>query len=203
MSRKQVRDDLERFHDYSIYLPSRTIYMGSEEHHIEHGDSGTDGAMAERTAKNLHILDSISAEPINVVMNNIGGDEYECFAIIDAIRQCRSKVIITVMGHAMSAGSLILQAADERVMAPLAVQMMHYGTWGCIDHSKTFQKWAREGKRIDEWMEQFYLDRIHLKHPAFTLKKLKSMLDHDTFLTAEESVALGLCDRVLESRVKE
>lgn len=198
MAKKHVRDDLERFHDYSIYLPNRTIYMGSEEHHIEHGESGTDGAMAERTVKNLHILDSLSSEPIHIIMNNIGGDEYSCFAIIDAIRQCKSNVTVTAMGHAMSAGSLILQAADERVMAPLAVQMMHYGTWGCVDHSKTFQKWAREGKRIDEWMEQYYLARIHEKNPKFSITKLKQMLDHDTFLTAEESLALGLCDAITE-----
>lgn len=202
MAKRHVRDDLERFHDYSIYLPNRTIYMGSEEISIEHGESGTDGAMAERTVKNLHILDSISNEPIHIIMNNIGGDEYACFAIIDAIRQCKSKVTVTAMGHAMSAGSLILQAADERIMAPLAVQMIHYGTWGCVDHSKTFQKWAREGMRIDKWMEQYYLARIQEKNPKFSLAKLKQMLDHDTFLTAEESLVLGLCDSIIELPVR-
>lgn len=196
--RKHIRDDLDRFHDYGIYLPTRTIFMGSEEHHIEHGESGTDGAMVERTVKNLHILDSVEDSPINIIMNNIGGDEYSCFAIIDAIKQCRSHVAITALGHAMSAGSLILQAADERIMGPLAVQMIHYGTWGCNDHSKTFQKWAREGKRIDTWMEEYYLQRIQEKNPKFQLRRLKDMLDHDTFLTANESLELGLCDRIQE-----
>lgn len=197
MSKRHTRDDIDKFHDYSIYLPTRTIYMGSEENHITEGESGTDGAMAERTVKNLHILDTVSDAPIKIVMNNLGGDEYACFAIIDAIRQCRSHVAITAMGHAMSAGSLILQAADKRIMGPLAVQMLHYGTWACNDHSKTFQKWAREGKRIDEWMEQYYLAKIHEKHPSFSLAKLRAMLDHDTFLTAQESVELGLCDEIV------
>ncbi len=73
---KHVRDDLDRFHDYSIYIPTRTIYMGSEEHDLVEGESGTDGAMAERVIKNLHILDSIAEAPIQILMNNIGGDEY-------------------------------------------------------------------------------------------------------------------------------
>lgn len=192
---KKLKEDLERFHDYGIFVPTRTIYIGSEENHIEHGESGTDGAMAERTIKNLHLLDQTS-EPINIVMNNLGGDEYACFAIIDAIKRCQSHVVITAMGHAMSAGSLILQAADERVMSPLAVQMIHYGSWSCSDHAKTFDRWADENKRINKWMDAYYLEKIREKHEKFSLARLQKMLDHDTFLTAEESVELGLADRV-------
>lgn len=197
MSKRHTRDDLDRFHDYSIYLPTRTIYMGSEQFDITEGESGTDGQMAERIIKNLHLLDNISDDPIKIIMNNLGGDEYACFAMIDAIKQCRSHVEITAMGHAMSAGSLILQAADKRVMGPLAVQMIHYGTWGCTDHAKTFSKWSKENDRINHWMEQYYLEKIREKQPKFALSKLRNMLDHDTFLTAQESVDLGLCDEVL------
>lgn len=188
---------MDKFHDYSLYVPSRTVYVGSEEHNLEHGESGCDGAMAERLIKNLAILESINKEPITIVMNNVGGDEYHCFAMIDAIQACESHVKIVVLGHAMSCGSLILQAADERIMGQHAVQMIHYGTWGSNDHSKTFQKWAMEGRRIDEWMEAWYLAKIRDKHANFQPKKLKEMLDHDTFLTAEESVELGLADKIL------
>lgn len=200
---KQVRDDIEKFHDYSIYLPKRTIYMGSEEHHIEHGESGTDGAMAERVIKNLHILDTLNNEPILVLMNNIGGDEYHGFAIYDAIKQCKSHVTIKVCGHAMSMGSIILQAADERIMMPTSRLMIHYGTWGIHDHAKTTQKWAKEGQKIDDWMEQMYMEKIRERQPEFKLKKLQEYLDHDTFLTAKETVDLGLADKVDGEQMKE
>jgi ATP-dependent Clp protease protease subunit len=131
-------------------------------------------------------------------MNNIGGDEYHGFAIYDAIKNCKSIVTVKVFGHAMSMGSIILQAADERIMSPTSRQMIHYGTWGVHDHAKTAQKWAKEGEKIDTWMENMYLARIQEKNPAFNIKKLKNMLDHDTFLTPEESVELGLCDSILE-----
>jgi len=197
MSRRPSRDDLDRFHDYNIYLPTRTIYMGSEFYDPNDGESGTDGAMAARAIKNLHMLDNLADAPITIVMNNLGGDEYACFAIIDAIKQCRSHITVVAMGHAMSAGSLILQAADKRVMGPLAVQMIHYGSWSCSDHSKTFQRWAKEGRRIDDWMENYYLERIREKHPKFPSSRIKAMLNYDTFLTAQESVDIGLCDEVL------
>lgn len=197
MAKRLNRDDVDKLHDCNLYIPSRLIWIGSEEHNMEHGESGVDGALAERTIKNLHILESISQEPIMIVMNNIGGDEYHCMAIIDAIKACKSHITIKVFGNAASAGSLILQAADERIMAPLSVQMIHYGTFGFDGHSKDFQKWATEGDRLDNWMEQYYLAKIRQKHPTFPLKKLKEMLDHDTFLTAAESVELGLADKIL------
>ena len=197
MARKHSNDNVEMFHSRSIYLPTRTIYMGSVEHAMDSGESGCDGAMAERAVINLNILDSMSDEPITILMNNIGGSEYHCFSIIDAIQSCRSTVVCKVMGHAMSAGSLILQYCDERIMGALSVQMIHYGTWAANDHSKTFQKWAKEGVRIDKWMEDMYLTKIREKNPTFKISKLRQLLDHDTFLTAEDSVALGLADRIL------
>lgn len=203
MSKRTAKDDIAVFHEYGVYLPNRTIYMGSEEHDIKEGESGTDGAMAQRLIKNLHVLEAISSEPITIIMNNIGGDEYHCFAMYDAIRECKSHVTIVVKGHAMSAGSIILQAADKRVMSLTSRQMIHYGTWGTYDHAKTAQKHAQEGKRIDEWMEHMYLRRIREKKPAFSLAKLRTMLDHDTYLTAHQSVELGLADEVLEPAVKD
>jgi len=197
MSKRVNRDDVDKFHDYGLYIPTRTIWMGSEEFDLNDGESGTDGKMAERVVKNLHILEGINKEPITILMNNIGGDEYHGFAMYDAILACKSVVTIKVFGHAMSMGSIILQAADERIMAPTSRQMIHYGTWGVSDHAKTARKWSDEGVKIDQWMEDMYLAKIKEKNTSFTLGALKKMLDHDTFLTAQESVDLGLADKVL------
>jgi ATP-dependent protease ClpP protease subunit len=200
MPRKPTRDDIDKFHDYSIYLPTRTLYVGSEKvsEVDDFAESGCDAFMAERIVKNLHILDSTVAEPINIIMNNIGGDTYHCFAIYDAIRACKSHVVVKVVGHAMSAGSIILQAADERIMTPNSCQMIHYGAFAISGHAKTTQKWAEEGKRIDKWIEQMYLKRINEKNPDFKLATLQRRLNHDTFLSAQESVDLGLADKMEE-----
>lgn len=195
------RDDVDRFHDYGIYIPKRTIFIGSEEVSIESGESGTDSAMAESTIKNLTILEALSSEPITIIMNNIGGDEYHGLAIYDAIKACKSHVKIIVMGHAMSMGSIILQAADERIMSARSSQMIHYGEWSFDGHAKTGQKWAKEFERLDSWMEQLYLARIQERVPDFSLKRLKPMLNHDTFLSAEQSIELGLADSILDEPV--
>lgn len=193
------RDDIDKFHDYSLYIPTRTIYMGSEVvSDDDFSESGTEAMMAERQIKNLHILDNLNQDPITIIMNNIGGDEYHGMAIYDAIKACKSHITIKVYGHAMSMGSIILQAADTRIMAPNSRQMIHYGTVGIENHAKTAEKQAEECEKNDRVMEELYLKRIHEKNPAFTLNKLQKLLDHDTFLTAKESVDLGLADEIEE-----
>lgn len=195
-SKRPNRDDMDKFHDYSLYVPARTIWMGSELVD-EDGESGVDALMAERTIKNLTILESMNKDPITIIMNNPGGDVNHGLAIYDAIKACESTVTIKVFGHAMSMGSIILQAADERIMSPMSSQMIHYGALAVDKEAKTTYKHVDEFKRIDIWMEAMYMDKIREKQAGYKLKKLQEMLSHDTFLTAEESVALGLADKVL------
>ena len=198
MSRRFVREESDRFHDYSLYIPTRTIYMGSENYDGEGGESGVDGLMAERSIKNLSILDAMSEEPITIIMNNIGGDEYHGMAIYDAIESCRSHVIIKVFGHAMSMGAAILQAADTRIMAKNSRLMIHYGTMGISDvHTKIFEKWAEETKKLNIEYENVLLKKIHEKHPDFPRRRLQKMLDYDTILTAQEAINFGLADSIL------
>lgn len=181
------RDDVDRLFDYGVHIPTRTLWMGTE----------TDEFMAESFLKGLAVLDATSADPITVIMNNIGGDEYHGMAIYDAIATSKSYVTIKAFGHAMSMGSWILQAADERLMAPNATMMLHYGTWNASGPVTEVRVYAAEMERINKLMESAYFPRIRAAKPRFTLKQLQAMLERDTFLTAAESVAMGLADRVL------
>lgn len=191
------RDDVDKLYDYDIYIPSRTIYMGSTESDIENGESGVEAVMAERVIKALHLLDQ-KDEPITIIMNNPGGDWYHGMAIYDAVKACQSHITIKVYGMAMSMGGVILQAADKRIMSPNSRFMMHYGTMG-IDttHSKIFDKWSEENKRINKEMEQIFLDKIREQKPNFTLEELKKLLDYDTILTSQETIDMGLADELL------
>jgi ATP-dependent Clp protease protease subunit len=196
MSRRFNKDSLDQLHDYGLYLPTRTIYMGSELVDLD-DESGTDALMAEKTIKNLTILESLNNEPITIIANNPGGHVSHGLAIYDAIRACKSPVSMKIFGQASSMGSIILQAADERIMSPQSSQMIHYGSVSLDGEAQTVYKATQEYKRIDKWMEDMYLTHIHEKNPRFTRQKLQSLLKADTYLTAKESVALGLADKVL------
>jgi len=197
---KLNKESIDRFFDYDVHPETRTIYLGSINYDPEHGESGTDGAMAERLIKGLHILDSSAPDgdkPITIIMNNPGGDVYHGLAIYDAIKACKNHITVKVFGHAMSMGSIILQAADRRIMAPNSKMMIHYGSWGINDHAKNFQNWAVESKKFMSFMEQIYLEKIQEKHSGFKLAKIKEMCDFDTVFTAKEALDLGLIDEII------
>jgi ATP-dependent Clp protease protease subunit len=189
----------EIFHDTSIHLTSRTIYVGSDTD-FDGNSVGVDAKMAERFLKNMHMLECASDDRIEIVANNPGGDVYHGLAMFDAILLCRCPVTVKARGYVMSMGSIILQAAtrpgDRRLVSPNSVQMIHYGTDSITHHAKTVAVRAREGERVNDWMEQMYLERIHKKRPDFTLAELQKMLNFDAFLTAQESVDYGLADEI-------
>jgi ATP-dependent Clp protease protease subunit len=203
MSRRINRDDIDKLHEFNLFIPARLIWVGSETQNDDMDiESGTDAFMAERLIKNLLILDNASSEPITILMNNVGGEETHGMAIYDAIRCCRCDVTIKVFGQAYSMGSIILQAADHRIMAPNAKQMAHYGTLSLEGHAKTVEKTMKDSAKMNKWMERMYLERIQVKNPDYTMEQLQSLLDHDTFLTAKESVAMGLADEVLTEHAR-
>jgi len=190
MSRKINENHIDIFHSCHIHIPTRTIYMGQETNHT----------MAESFVKNLHVLESINKEPIVIIMNNIGGDEYDGMAIFDAIKACESHVTIKVSGNAMSMGSIILQAADERLMYPNAKFMIHYGSPVLVSSEMSTQnnyRWIEESKKFDKLMESIFMKKINEKLPEFKLSQLRKLLEFDTILSAEEALQYNFIDKII------
>lgn len=188
---RNISEHAEQFHDNGIYLPTRTVYIDGDQ------DVGITNEMSACAIKNLHILDTMSTGDINVIFNCDGGDTIIGMAIYDAILACKNHVKMTVYGHASSMGSIILQAADERIMAPNAVLMVHMGQASYDGHPKVVEAWRKFDKHLDSLHETIYLAKIKAKKPRFTKDQLQKMLEHDTILTAQEAVDMGLADRVL------
>lgn len=193
---KVAKDDLDKFHEFDICPTDRTLYIGSCGSD-EDGESGVDHMMAERTIKNLHLLDKKKDSPITIKMNNAGGDVYHGLAMYDAIMDCKNIVTIIAYGYVMSIGSLIFQAADVRVMAPHARMMLHYGQAHLGGHNRDIYKNVEELKKLDKIVNNIYLFRIQQKQSDYNMRKLENKITFDYFLDADESIEMGLCDKVL------
>jgi ATP-dependent Clp protease protease subunit len=191
MPRKFSRDELEKFHDYEIFVPTRTIYLGSVMADVEGQESGTDAIMAEKLIKNMHFLEQLSKDPITIISNNLGGSWHHGMAIYDTIKNSPCYVTMRGCGHVMSMGSVILQAADERVLTREAVVMVHDGYEGFIGIPKSFESWGRESKRVRERMYEIYAERSG-RPPEYW----EEVCSKDTFMTSHQAVAEGLADRV-------
>jgi len=195
-----LREDIDRWFDYS-YLPSkRIIYVGSHSPETTNGDgeSGTDCQMSEFFIKAITHLNLISNKPIIVHMNNLGGDWYHGMAMYDAIRASSSHVYGLCWGYAMSMGSIIVQACDSRVVAPHCTFMIHDGFDTISGTCKSVEAWAKHTKKLRIRMYEIYYSRMKQAKPRITLEKIEHLCAQDSIFTAEEAVNSGLADWILE-----
>lgn len=149
--------------------------------------------------QNMDRLEDLSAtESITVKINSVGGNVYDGYAIYDRIKRSPCHVTAEGWGQVMSMATFIMQAADERVLAPNTVFMIHYGSTFNIGNTADTVNWSAFSAKHDmPTFEEIYLRQIKKKNPKYKLKDLQSALRTDTILTAPEAVKLGLADRIL------
>ncbi len=179
-------DHIELCMQYGIDIPNRTLYCTSYAS-PSNDEGGVDYLLCDRLLKGLGILDTMSDTPINLIINNFGGEDDHCRAIMGAIRNCRSEVIGTVYGRAESAAAWILQACDVRKMDRLSSLMVHMGS-GTKD---------RHARHIDDVFTQILLERMRQKDSGYSKAKLVNRLHDDWFVYPTQALALGLCDEVI------
>jgi ATP-dependent Clp endopeptidase proteolytic subunit ClpP len=194
----------EMVYEYGIDVERRTIFMNASS---EGDDCGIiDTSNADHVIKSLHLLvsnEKSKKKPITIVMNSPGGTMYDGNAIYDAIKNCPAHITVLVLGRAMSMASVILQAADRRILSRNATLMLHYGEMG---HSGDANPQKRknehkEDERLAKMMARAYWDRIREKHPKFTREKLHDLM-FEKYLSASQAVRLGLADHVIRTRKK-
>ncbi len=205
-----MSEAVENIHSQNIDLRQREIYL-----HGQHGsfddDPGVEYRMATTFIKNIRHLDYLKNEPILIHMHSLGGNWGDGMAIYDAIKLARSHVTILVYGQAESMSSIILQAADNRVMMPNSYFMSHFGSSHNGGSYLDAQNWAKFEQRILDIMLDIYISRCkdgkyfkenynpinEAKVKKFLNKKLK---DGDWYLTSHEAVYYGFADSVITHR---
>lgn len=178
-------DEIDRFFDHGVYLPARRIVLGPE--------IDSKGKATTIFLKGMDILEfSSKTDPITVVINNVGGDIYHGLAVFDRIAGSPCEIVALVYGQAMSMGSWILQAADQRHISPNATLMLHYGHTSLETPAD-----EREWRRIQKLFEDTCFTRIRERVASFPLSRFRKKLEADWYIPADEAVELGLADRIL------
>lgn len=192
------KEDIDRYFDYGILPGKRILYLGS---HSEAGEeeSGTDHRMCEDFVKGLTFLHHIGkTKPITVYMNNLGGCWYNGMAMFDLMRECPCHITMVAIGQVCSMGSIILQAADTRIITKNCVMMIHDGSESLNGSPRSVENWAAHVKSIRYDMYEIYLERIKAKKPRMTVGKVEAMCSADTIFDAKQAVDFGLADWVFE-----
>lgn len=201
-SRKLSNEDLYSWYNFNIDKEGRTIYfgpwndaetgMGSEE---SREPWEINDWSAQNLIKGLHVLEQESQDPITINFFSYGGDWDAGMAIRDYMFTCKSFITMKCYGRVRSMGTVMLQAADERLISPDCLFLIHYGKAGQdMEHTHDFLAFAEHCKSINRRMEDIYLEKIREKKPRFSVHKLREMMMFDLYLTAPQAVELGLAD---------
>ena len=177
----------ERSYDiFSRLLNDRIIFLSEEVN---------DTTASLVVAQLLYLEAQDPDKDIQFYINSPGGSVTAGMAIYDTMKYIKCDVATICVGMAASMGAFLLSAGTKgkRMALPNAEIMIHQpsaGTQGQVTdmaiHVKRFQV-------IKERM-----NRILAENTGRPLEEVSAACERDNFMTAEEALAFGLVDRVLE-----
>jgi len=160
-------------------------------------------------AQMLYLESDNPDKDINLYINSPGGLVTAGLAIYDTMQYIKCDVRTIVMGQAASMGSFLAQAGakGKRIVLPESRTMIHRvssgtpGTSGSVHVQELQFEDARRHYEESHRLNQ-RLTELYVKHNTKdkTYEELFETMKFDTFLSAEEAVANGFADRVVESR---
>jgi ATP-dependent Clp protease protease subunit len=181
----------ERAYDiFSRLLKERIIMLNGP---VEDG-------MANLVVAQLLFLESENPDKeINMFINSPGGVITAGMSIYDTMQFIRCPVATYVMGQACSMGSFLAQAgaAGKRHMLPYARHMIHQPSGGARGMQSDIEIQYKEITKMKQILTELYV-----KHNTAgkTYQDFERDMDRDTFMSADEALAYGLVDKIIEKR---
>ena len=181
----------ERSYDiYSRLLRDRVIMLDTDVN--EHSASLIVAQMLFLEAENPE-------KDMSFYINSPGGVITAGMAIYDTMQFIKCDVQTIVMGQACSMGSFLANAGapGKRMMLPYARHMIHQPSGGARGMQSDIEIQYKEITKM-----KTILTELYVKHNTAgkTYQDFERDMDRDTFMSAQEALAYGLVDRVIEHR---
>lgn len=155
-----------------------------------------DGSMisAKQFSDELKKLDSTVNE-IVVRINSPGGDVFDGIAIYNRLKQHKAKITVYVDGLAASIASIIALAGDEIFIGEGALFMVHLPWTFAMGNRMDLDNTVNRLMDVEEQMVGIYAKKTGLNRA-----EIKSLLEAETWLNADEAIEKGFVDsKVAES----
>jgi len=147
------------------------------------------------TAKNvIEQLNDANGEDILVRINSVGGDVFEGMAMYNALKKYEGNVKVEIEGLSASMASIIMLAGDEVSASENSLIMVHNPSAGVMGESKDLNKRAELLDKMKSQMVTIYKGKSTISE-----EEIISMMDEETWFTADEAMAVGLIDNVTEA----
>ncbi len=179
----------ERAYDiFSRLLSDRIIFLGG---------SLSDELANVVVAQMLFLANEDPKAEISLYINSPGGSVTAGLGVIDTMQYVPSEVATFIIGQAASMGSLVACSGtkDKRYTLPLAKNLMHQPLLsGVLEGQATdLEIEAREMLRLRDIIYQIYSDATGQQ-----LSTISKDCERNKWLNAEEMIAYGLVDKILE-----
>jgi ATP-dependent Clp protease, protease subunit len=134
---------------------------------------------------------------IAMYINSPGGVVTAGLSIYDTMQFIRCPISTIVMGQAASMGSILAVAGEKgmRFALPNSSIMVHQPSGGFQGQVTDVLIHARYVERIKK-----RLNEIYVKHTGRSMKEVEEALERDNFMTAEEALAFGHIDKIMDKR---
>ena len=174
------------FDIFSRLLNDRIIFLSEEVN---------DTTASLIVAQLLYLEAQDPDKDIQFYINSPGGSVTAGMAIYDTMHYIKCVVATICVGMAASMGAFLLSAGTKgkRLALPNAEIMIHQpsaGTQGQITDM------AIHMKRLQTIKER--MNRIMAENTGRSIEEVTAACERDNFMTAEEALAFGLVDRVLD-----
>jgi len=174
---------------YSRLSVERILFLGQEV---------TDGLANALVAQMLYLDSEDPTKPIYLYINSPGGSVTAGMAIYDTMQYIKAEVVTICVGLAASMGAFLLASGSpgKRLALPHARIMIHQPMGGTGRRQATdIDIEAKEILRIRQQLNEIMANRT-----GQTIERIEKDTGRDYFLSAEEAVAYGLIDKVVEGR---
>jgi len=152
--------------------------------------------VARSITAQLIALSSDSDKPIRMFINSPGGHVESGDTIFDIIRYVRAPIQVVGTGWVASAGALIYIAAkkENRFALPNTRFMLHQPSGGAMGRASDI---AIEAKEIIRMRQR--LNETFARETGQPLDKVIRDTERNYWMSAEEAVAYGLANRVINN----
>jgi len=181
----------ERAYDiYSRLLKERVVFL------VGPVDEGTANLVV---AQMLFLESENPDKDIHFYINSPGGSIAAGMAIYDTMQFIKPDVSTLCIGMAASMGAFLLAAGakGKRFVLPNSTVMIHQPLGGFQGQASDI---AIHAKYILALRER--LNKLMALHTGKSVEEVARDTDRDNFLTAEEAMAYGMVDKVLQNRVQ-
>lgn len=147
------------------------------------------GVSGKRFADDLKAFKDVDS--IELLINSPGGSVFDALLMFNALRALGKPITAKVMGLAASAASYLAMAGDTLEMPDNTFMMVHNPLAGLHGNANDHREFADVLDKVGGSLLATYV-----KKTGKTEAELKALFDAETWLTAAECKALGLCDTV-------